>query len=190
MKYSKYLAGGLTAMLIVSVFVSFSVQSGDGFLGRLHLERRSNGPSKTEATHVQREEFQLQKDTRNFGEMDSDRDGLTNEQEDYIGTDPFNPDTDGDGVNDGDEVKGGRFDPLHYDCSGCIPTTPMDYDRDGLVGLTENYLGTDPLNPDTDGDGVWDGDETGGALVAEYFVSDPLNPCDPNSLNCATIQTK
>jgi len=34
---------------------------------------------------------------------DSDNDGLTNNQERVSGTDPLNPDTDGDGINDGDD---------------------------------------------------------------------------------------
>ncbi len=38
------------------------------------------------------------------GDGDYDNDGLTNRQEYQIGTDPKNPDTDGDGVNDGTEV--------------------------------------------------------------------------------------
>ncbi|NOY77619.1 MAG: T9SS type A sorting domain-containing protein [Calditrichaeota bacterium] len=39
---------------------------------------------------------------------DSDLDGLTNNQEDTIwGTDPYNPDTDGDGILDGVEVRNG-----------------------------------------------------------------------------------
>ncbi len=43
--------------------------------------------------------------------MDSDRDGLSDYDEIYIyHTDPYNPDTDGDGYTDGDEVKNG-FDP-------------------------------------------------------------------------------
>jgi YD repeat-containing protein len=38
------------------------------------------------------------------GAIDSDGDGLTDEEERRIGTDPFNPDTDGDGYPDGLEV--------------------------------------------------------------------------------------
>ncbi len=38
------------------------------------------------------------------GECDDDGDLLTNSEEGGIGTDPDNPDTDGDGVNDGQEV--------------------------------------------------------------------------------------
>ncbi len=41
-------------------------------------------------------------------EIDSDHDGLTNVEEAKLGTDPYNPDTDGDGLLDGWEVKGIR----------------------------------------------------------------------------------
>lgn len=43
--------------------------------------------------------------------LDSDQDGLTDQEEKMIGTDPFNPDTDGDGYSDGAEVRSG-YDPL------------------------------------------------------------------------------
>ncbi len=42
---------------------------------------------------------------------DPDGDGLTNIQEEQIGTNPNNPDTDGDGFNDGQEVNAG-YNPL------------------------------------------------------------------------------
>lgn len=42
--------------------------------------------------------------------LDSDQDGLTNEEEKMYGTDPQNPDTDGDGYSDGTEVRSG-YDP-------------------------------------------------------------------------------
>jgi hypothetical protein len=43
--------------------------------------------------------------------LDSDQDGLSNVEEKMYGTDPYNPDTDGDGYTDGAEVKSG-YDPL------------------------------------------------------------------------------
>jgi hypothetical protein len=43
--------------------------------------------------------------------VDTDGDGLTDQEEIEIGTDPANPDTDGDGFSDGDEVTLGS-DPL------------------------------------------------------------------------------
>jgi hypothetical protein len=43
-----------------------------------------------------------------LGSRDDDGDGLDNVLEAFYGSDPLNPDTDGDGVNDGDEVKAMR----------------------------------------------------------------------------------
>jgi Bacterial TSP3 repeat len=57
---------------------------------------------------------------------DQDADNMADELEPGLGLDPTNPDTDGDGVADGDEP---------------------------------NIYGTDPLNGDTDGDGASDGEE-------------------------------
>jgi len=49
--------------------------------------------------------------TKNNIFIDSDQDGLTDQEEAVYGTDPHNPDTDGDGYTDGAEVKSG-YDPL------------------------------------------------------------------------------
>jgi hypothetical protein len=43
--------------------------------------------------------------------IDSDEDGLPDDMEKRFGTDPFNADTDGDGNNDGEEIKNG-YNPL------------------------------------------------------------------------------
>ena len=45
---------------------------------------------------------------------DADNDGLTYEEESALGTDYLNPDTDGDGVSDGEEVKR-KTNPLKKD---------------------------------------------------------------------------
>ena len=79
---------------------------------------------------------------------DFDEDGLTNLQEYELGTEPYNDDTDGDGLNDGEEINTYITDPLK-----------VDTDDDGLEDGDEIYFETDPLNPDTDGNGVLDGDE-------------------------------
>ncbi len=50
-------------------------------------------------------------------ETDSDHDGLTNDEEAKLGTDPTNPDTDDDGLLDGWEVNGFRG----LDLKGCDP---------------------------------------------------------------------
>ena len=53
------------------------------------------------------------------GETDWDHDGLTNDEEKALGTDPMNPDTDGDGLLDGWEVKG--FRGIDFEAMGCSP---------------------------------------------------------------------
>jgi hypothetical protein len=53
------------------------------------------------------------------------------------------------GLNPGDN---GRHDPVREGADG-------DFDGDGLTNMEEYLLGTDPSNPDTDGDGVSDYDE-------------------------------
>ena len=73
---------------------------------------------------------------------DRDGDGLADFEEDELGTDPDNPDTDGDGLLDGTEVNG------------------------------ENP--TDPLNADTDGDGLCDGPVTVREVVTAVRTSMPM----------------
>jgi len=43
-----------------------------------------------------------------YGTRDSDHDGLTDEVERFLGTDPLKVDTDGDGMNDLEEIRAGR----------------------------------------------------------------------------------
>jgi hypothetical protein len=91
---------------------------------------------------------------------DSDNDGLSDDSEVlFWGTDPNNPDTDGDGYLDGAEVESG-YNPLG---PGLI-----DSDNDGLTDVEEAQIGTDPNNPDSDGDGYSDGIEVQNGY-------DPLN---------------
>ena len=78
---------------------------------------------------------------------DADGDGVTNGEEETLGTDPENPDSDNDGLNDGDEVAIGS-DPLNEDSDG-----------DGLLDGEENDIGSDPTNTDSDADGYPDGAE-------------------------------
>lgn len=88
--------------------------------------------------------------------LDTDHDGLTDEQEINIyHTDSKNPDTDGDGYNDGAEVQS---DYLPLD-KRKIKMVDSDYDHDGLSDALEIKFYTDLTNPDTDGDGYQDGVE-------------------------------
>lgn len=53
-----------------------------------------------------------------FPDQDFDRDGLTNERERTLGTNPFKPDTDGDGVGDWLEVSTFGTSPTRADTDG------------------------------------------------------------------------
>ncbi|MFA6909117.1 MAG: LamG-like jellyroll fold domain-containing protein [Patescibacteria group bacterium] len=108
---------------------------------------------------------------------DADKDGLSDYDESVHKTSNYNKDTDGDGVNDGDEVKAGT-DPIQEKQPGGVVITPIptevdtyaptttpiavtssDEDTDGLFDYMEWLYGTSPTTADTDGDGYTDGEE-------------------------------
>ena len=97
-------------------------------------------------------------------DTDPDGDGLTTAREWALGTDPLNPDTNGDGIPDGTSVSIG------------LSATNPDHDGDGLENAVERAVGTDPFHSDTDGDGHGDG--------ADAFALDPTRweapPRDPS----------
>ena len=96
------------------------------------------------------------------GKKDSDNDGLTDDEEKDLGTDPNKADTDGDGIKDGAEVDGSK----------------NPFDKDGnKVKPGEKGAPTDPTKADTDGDGTNDGDEVTGSKNN----GEPTDPNDPNS---------
>ncbi|MBN2011029.1 OmpA family protein [candidate division KSB1 bacterium] len=99
---------------------------------------------------------------------DSDKDGLSNQIEKELGTDPKKVDTDSDGLNDGAEVNQYKTDPLK-----------TDSDADGLNDGDEvNQHKTYPLKTDSDGDGLNDGVEV------NQYKADPLKAdSDSDGLN-------
>jgi ribosomal protein L21E len=104
---------------------------------------------------------------------DYDNDGLTNDEENALGTDPYDPDSDDDGINDGQEVIDNTNPLDDCDSIGGTPLDTSDCDEDGLTNEEEYNIGTDPDNPDTDGDGINDGAEV-------IDNTDPLDACDSN----------
>ena len=127
---------------------------------------------------------------------DTDGDGYTDYDEILFGTDPLVGDRDGDGLGDLDEVRCGTS-PLVYDTDGdglddqyeCMTMgpggkrvyDPINPDTDGdsiLDGEEVNLYYTSANNPDSDGDGLWDGDEV------YTFESSPLEvDTDGDGLN-------
>ena len=89
---------------------------------------------------------------------DIDNDGLNDLQEYSNNTDPFNADTDGDGLSDGEEVNTYLTSPLS-----------ADTDKDGLNDYAEVTVHkTNPNLADSDGDGLSDAAE----------ITAGLNPID------------
>src|SRR3989344_3735121 len=79
---------------------------------------------------------------------DWDKDGLNNKEESYWNTDPNNPDTDGDGYLDGEEVASGH-DPLIPGPDDLLPTDEnltMKMSQLTLAGLVEGSLKSNSSN--------------------------------------------
>jgi hypothetical protein len=75
---------------------------------------------------------------------DFDGDGLSNQDEAAYGFDPFNADSDGDGILDGLAQMLG------------LAADDLDSDGDGISNAQEIRNGTNPFSADSDGDGVPD----------------------------------
>lgn len=146
--------------------------------------------------------------------LDTDGDGLTDQDENLIGTDPNNPDSDGDGESDFDEVGGDITNPIDTDGDGLIDAfeaSNQDEDGDG-VNDEEDPANTDPCIPnlsagncDQDNDGLTNDEENtagtdptnpdtddDGFNDGDEITSgtDALDPCDPDdSLPLCNIDT-
>ncbi|MBK9262615.1 MAG: DUF11 domain-containing protein [Polyangiaceae bacterium] len=140
--------------------------------------------------------------TTDEGCLDSDNDGIPDEVEIQVGTDPMDADSDDDGVPDGQEPDWDQ----DTDGDGLINALDSDSDNDGLFDGTEMGLDcsnpgtdtsanqcipdadmgnstTDPLDPDTDNGGVSDGSEDvnkNGTI--DEGERDPNDPTDDNTI--------
>jgi hypothetical protein len=103
--------------------------------------------------------------------IDSDKDGLNDDDEIIYGTDINNEDSDSDNLNDGEEVLTYFTNPLDFDTDvdgmsdgyevsfnldPLVNDSEEDKDNDGITNINEMLANTDPNNPDTDGDGISD----------------------------------
>lgn len=106
---------------------------------------------------------------------DPDADGLDNQTEFNLGTNPNLSDTDSDGLSDGEESNTYSTDPLD-----------ADSDDDGLSDGEEiNTYNSDPFDTDSDNDGLTDGDE-----VNTYGTDPSDSDSDDDSLtDSAEINT-
>ena len=103
---------------------------------------------------------------------DADGDGLSNDQETTLATDPGSPDSDVDGLKDGDEGLIYATDPTNRDSDGDLLT---DFDE-------INTHQTNPSAGDSDGDGAADGLEAAQGtdpLLADAPDESPIDPAEP-----------
>ncbi|NJN15884.1 MAG: hypothetical protein HC822_06140, partial [Oscillochloris sp.] len=106
--------------------------------------------------------------------VDSDFDGLTDYQEQFLGTGTLNADTDNDGLNDGLEASGFDFAGRRW------YTNPLaiDTNYDGVIDLLEVNQSGNALQPrDSDGDGSLD-----------VFDRDNDNDGVPDSVDISSLQ--
>jgi hypothetical protein len=87
-------------------------------------------------------------------EVDSDGDGLSDDEEKTLGTDPTIPDSDSDGLTDGVEAFANMNPLIPDEVKGC--EIGIDEDWDGLNSCEERLLGTSDCMGDSDGDSVPD----------------------------------
>ena len=136
---------GIIGMVILAILI------GGWFLFRYASYKKQIPtaiPSSVTST-VNQSNDDLRTEVQKISTTDSDLDGIPNQTEQTLGTDPANPDTDGDGLLDGDEV---------------------------------NVFHSNPVKSDTDGDGISDGkavrsgkDPRGGFLPAPVKIPSSTN---------------
>jgi hypothetical protein len=123
---------------------------GDGLTDKFETQTSKTDPILPDSDGDGLDDFVEYHNTKtNPLQPDTDWDGLTDYEEAIIiGTNPLDTDTDEDGIDDFYEVNHA------YDISKITPS--VEY---VMIGGVKYYDRTDPLNPDTDGDGLLDGEE-------------------------------
>jgi predicted flap endonuclease-1-like 5' DNA nuclease len=119
--------------------------------------------------------------------IDTDGDGLPDNDDDWDGPPFADEDDDGDGYPDTSEVACGS-DPLDssslpedMDGDGICDGDDLDMDGDGIDNVNETGLpvGTLPGNPDTDGDGICDGPVS--PVTSNCTAGPDAFPLDPSA---------
>ena len=104
----------------------------------------------------------------NISLIDSDNDGIYDNTETTLGTNPFEADTDGDGIDDLAEIGNDVNSPNDNDADGlndAIESNTIDTDSDGIF---------DNQDKDSDGDGIPDANESGGPSITADTDNDGL----------------
>lgn len=115
---------------------------------------------------------------------DNDGDGLSNDDEAILGTNPDEADSDGDGIDDRYEVGPNvSSSAIDTDRDGIIDALDPDDDNDGILTRFENYNGGLPTDDDTDRDGrpdYLDPDDDNDGLLTAQEAPDENGDGDPS----------
>ncbi|WP_299978504.1 pentapeptide repeat-containing protein [uncultured Pseudoteredinibacter sp.] len=113
--------------------------------------------------------YRLRLNDASDANADPDGDKLSNQLESELGSDICNPDSDGDGINDGFE---------HKSNTSLISAAerPVDSDGNGVPDDIENLV-------DSDGDGFSDGDEKANGTDPDDAASKPANDVDGDNIS-------
>lgn len=124
---------------------------------------------------------------------DADGDNLPDLDEAALGLDPYNPDADGDGVADGDEVNIYGTDPWNWDTDGDgigdgvelfdTRTDPLVWNGDGAAasGGNESAAAAEPLAAETTSSGNAGADSDGDRLTDADEAALGTDPGNPDS---------
>ena len=173
MTFTPLLQNVRAASLVEQISKSQISKSANGRIGESANQRM--GESANHATRHSpfaiRSPLLAQADTDTDPSADTDHDGLTDVQEELLGTDPENPDTDGDTITDTLEVKG-----FEYNGQTWYPDPlKIDTNDDGIDdGREWNWPGTPHDTWDLDGDGtpdLFDRDNDGDGVPDDIDLS-------------------
>lgn len=130
---AEYLGALLIVAAVIAAFASFAPPIGERIIGLVNVIAQGDGEVAVNPDRL----------------ADDDGDGLTNEEEGVLGTDPNEADSDGDGVSDGEEFTNGTdpaqgVDPLTED-NVFKPWERIGITEDEWNDLEEAIL--DEINP-------------------------------------------
>lgn len=131
-----WIISAIGVIIVLSVVgVWFFVTNKEGKEDNVRLDNDSATTSPAaQMEQIQKDNATLLDKINKVAEVDQDLDGLTNEVEKKYSTNPDNPDSDGDGLLDKDELFTYRTNPLNADTDG-----------DGFLDGYEVDRLTDPL---------------------------------------------
>ena len=137
----KYLAIILTVVLILIGVIWFLIARKKIFINQSMTPTSTTAVQTSQERQIRKQQIdkqmvEIQNQMNEKQKLDSDLDGLSNEEEKQLGTNPNNIDTDGDGLTDYEEVSIYHTNPLNADTDG-----------DGFNDGIEVRRGYNPLGP-------------------------------------------